>query len=103
MLRIIKHIILFGDSTRHLSALQQRIREIDPEAASYIADICSIGEVLGRQQADMILIYTGDTACFPYVQRIRREPLADRIPVFVCREPLEEEVLKALLNGSNRF
>lgn len=102
MLRIKKHIILVGNSSRHLSALQQRIREIVPETESHIADICGIRELLGRQQADMIIIYTSEKeAYFPYVQRIRQEPLADSIPVFVCREPLEEEILKELLNGVN--
>jgi len=103
MLYIIKHIILVGDSTRHLIALQQRIREIAPEATSYISDICSIREILCSQPADMILVHTHDKALFPYVQRIRQERLADKIPVFVCREPLEEVVLKELLNGGCKY
>ena len=102
MLRIKKHIILVGNSSRHLVALQQRIREIVPETESHIADICDIRELLCRRQADMIIIYTGgNEAYFPYVQRIRREPLADTVPVVVFREPLEEEILKEMLNGVN--
>jgi len=98
MLRITKHIILVGNSSRHLIALQQRIREIAPEAESHISDICSIRELLLQRKVDMILIYTRDDKTgFPYVQRIRQEALADSIPVFVCLEPLEEAVLKALL------
>jgi hypothetical protein len=103
MLRIKKHIILVGNSTGRLITLQQRIREIAPETTSYISDICSIREVLCSQPADMILVHTRDTACFPFVQRIRQERLADRIPVFVCREPLEEVVLKELLNGGYKY
>lgn len=103
MLRIKKHIILVGNSPRHLIALQQRIREMDPETDSRIADICHIREALCLQQVDMILIYTSaDVAHFPYVLRIRQEPLADTVAVVVFREPLEEEILKEMLNGVNR-
>jgi hypothetical protein len=101
MLRIIKHIILVGDSSRHLIALQHRIREIAPGMEPHIADIRGIPEVLQRQRVDMILIYVhDDQAGFPYIQRIRQERLADRIPVFVCREPLEEAPLNELLKGA---
>ena len=103
MLYIIKHIILVGDSTGRLITLQQRIREIAPEATSYISDICSIREILCSQPVDMILVHTRDTVWLPFVQRIRQERLADKVPVFVCREPLEEMVLKELLNGAYKY
>lgn len=102
MLRIIKHIILVGNSSKHLIALQQRIGEIAPGTESHITDIQRIREALYVLRADMILVHTYDVAWFPYVQRIRQEPLADRVPVFVCREPLEEGILEELLNGFNR-
>lgn len=93
-------MILVGNSSRHLIALQHRIRGIAPGMEPHIADICSIPEVLQRQPVDMILIYVhDDRAGFPYIQRIRQEPLADRIPVFVCREPLEEALLKKMLKA----
>jgi hypothetical protein len=102
MLRNTKHIILVGSSSPHLISLQDRIREITPGAQIHITDISCIGKTLQQQKADMILIYTnGDTKGFPYVQQIRQEALADGIPVFVCGEPLDEAVLKALVNGNS--
>jgi hypothetical protein len=103
MLLITKHIILVGDNTRRLVTLQRCILEMAPETVSYITDICSIREVLCSQPADMILVCTVDTGWFPYVQRIRQEPLADKIAVFVCCEPLAEAVLEKVLMGHGKY
>lgn len=103
MLRIIKHIILVGDNPQHLVTLQERIREIRPEMESYITEIHRIREAICGLLADMIIVHAADTSWFSYVQQIRQEPMADSIPIFVCREPLEEAMLKELLNGSYSY
>jgi hypothetical protein len=100
--QIVKHIILVGDNPRQLVLLQHHIRRIDPDIECHITDICHVRQQLARQPADMILIHvTADIGCFPYVQTIRRERLADEVPMFVFEVPLAAGLLETLLNGKN--
>lgn len=104
MLCIVKHIILVGNDHPQLIRLQHRIFRIDPGIVCYIIDICHVKNHLGSQPADMILIHiSADMAWMPYARRIRQEPLADKIPVFVFQAPLTEGTLEVLLTGIGIF
>ncbi|KAA2241724.1 hypothetical protein F0L74_17775 [Chitinophaga agrisoli] len=98
MLRV-KNIILLGNSRQELLEMQHQLHNLGGGVHAVIADLQVITELLHTQRADLIILYvaTGEGIYSQYVHAIRRNRLADEVPLVVCREPLETEALEGLL------
>ncbi len=95
----VKNVILLGNSQQELIQLQHQIHNLGGGVAAVIADIQAITELLRQLPADLIILYAvnGEGTYAHYVQTIRRNRLADEVPLVVCRELLDREMLEGVL------
>ena len=94
-----KYIILLGEDYPQLVLLQHQIHNMGGAVTTAISNIEEITALLQRQLPDLIILYLtdGGAAYTSYINRIRQNPLADEVPMVVCREPLDLSSLQGIL------
>ncbi|HEU4553643.1 MAG TPA: hypothetical protein VFS25_12450 [Chitinophaga sp.] len=102
MLNLIHYIILIGHEPRLLPLLRNKLLNLAGEAQIDIADINDLNGLLCKQRPDLLLYATAaDELYLPYIDIIRKNPVADEIPIVVCQGEIEEAVLIEILRGIN--
>jgi len=103
MLNLIHYIVLIGHEAGQLSLLRNKMLKLAGEVQVDIADINDLNNLLCRQRPDLLLYVTAAEELYlPYIDIIRKNPVADEIPVVVCQGQVEEELLKEILRGVKR-